>query len=256
MSTALITGASAGIGAEYARQLAARGDDLVLVARDAERLAALGRDLQAAHGIRTEVLTADLSDRADTGRVCDRLQDPDRPIDLLVNNAGFGLTRDFLDNDLAAEEAGLDVMVRAVLLTSHAAGRAMRARGRGRILNVSSIAGWIASSSYSAEKAFVTTLTEALATQLRGTGVTATAVCPGFTHTEFHGRAGLAMNWLPEALWLTPQEVVRESLADAEAGKVISIPGRQWKVLATAARAAPRPMIRSPRISSSHRRGR
>ncbi len=256
MSTALITGASAGIGAEYARQLAARGYDLVLVARDRERLGALGADLEAAHGIRTEVLTADLSDRAATGRVCDRLQDPDRPIDLLVNNAGFGLTQNFLDNDLAAEEAGLDVMVRAVMLTCHAAGRAMRARGRGRILNVSSIAGWIASSSYSAEKAFVTTLTEALATQLRGTGVTATAVCPGFTHTEFHGRAGLTMDWLPEAFWLTAQKVVRESLADAEAGKVISVPGRQWKVLATAARLAPRPMIRSPRISSSHRRGR
>lgn len=254
MPTALITGASAGIGAEFARQLAARGDDLVLVARDESRLVALAGELAAAHRVETEVLVADLSDRAAVERVCDRLADPARPVDLLVNNAGFGLKAAFLDNDIAEEEAGVDVMVRAVLLTCHAAGRAMRARGKGQLINISSVAGWIVSGTYAAEKSFVTVFTESLAVQLRGTGVTATAVCPGFTHTEFHDRAGLSMDRLPEWVWLSAEELVSAALADAEAGKTISVPGRRWKAIALLARVAPRPLLRSPRMSRRHRR--
>jgi len=244
MSTALVTGASAGIGRAFAERLAREGTDLVLVARDAARLEDLATGLRARHAVAVEVLVADLSDRVATAAVCARISDDLRPIELLVNNAGFGLQGTFLDNDLAAEEAGLDVMVRAVLLTSHAAGRAMRERGRGAILNVSSVAGFIANGTYSAEKAFVTVFTEGLASELAGTGVTATALCPGFTHTEFHARASIRMSALPESLWLDADDVVQQALTDVARGKVISVPGAQWKVIAAVVRVLPRPLLR------------
>ena len=244
MATALVTGASAGIGRAFAERLAREGSDLVLVARDRARLERLARELAAAHGVEVEVLVADLADRAATGEVCARLSDADRPVDLLVNNAGFGLRRRFLDNDLATEEAGLDVMVRAVMLTCHAAGRAMRERGRGTIVNVSSVASFIANGTYSAEKAFVTVFSEALASELAGTGVTVTALCPGFTRTEFHQRARLDISALPGGLWLDADDVVQQALADASAGKVVSVPGVQWKVVTTGVRMLPRPLVR------------
>ena len=174
-----------------------------------------------------------------------------RPVDLLVNNAGFGLKGSFLDNELADEEAGLDVMVRAVMLTSHAAGRAMRERGRGAILNVSSVASFIANGTYSAEKAFVTVFSEGLASELAGTGVTVTALCPGFTHTEFHARAGIAMSALPESLWLDADDVVQQALTDVAKGKVVSVPGAQWKVVTAGVRVLPRRSCEAARCGGS-----
>jgi short-subunit dehydrogenase len=253
MSTALITGASAGIGRAFAERLAREGADLVLVARDRARLEELGRSLTASHGVAVEVLVADLADREATGLVCDRLADRDRPVDLLVNNAGFGLRRSFLDNDLASEETGLDVMVRAVLLTCHAAGRAMREREQGAIVNVSSVASFIANGTYSAEKAFVTVFSEALAGELAGTGVTVTALCPGFTRTEFHRRAHIQLSMLPAALWLDADDVVHQALADVAAGKVVSVPGAQWKVLTTVVRTLPRPLVRGRAVRTLDR---
>ena len=244
MSTALVTGASAGLGRAFAERLAREGTDLVLVARDLARLEELARGLRQRHGVAVEVLVADLSDRAATGRVCDRLEDDLRPVDLLVNNAGLGYRHSFLDNDIAQEEAGLDVMVRAVLLTSHAAGRAMRERGHGAILNVSSVASFIANGTYSAEKAFVTVFTEGLASELTGTGVTATVLCPGFTRTEFHARAGIRTSALPESLWLDADDVVQQALTDVARGKVVSVPGAQWKVVTAGVRVLPRPLVR------------
>ncbi len=244
MSTALVTGASAGIGAALTRRLAREGSDLVLVARDRARLERLAAELRSAHGVDVEVLVADLADRAGTQDVCDRLADPARPVDLLVNNAGLGQGRSFLDNDVDQEEAALDVMVRAVLLTSHAAGRAMRERGHGAILNVSSIASWMASGTYSAEKSFVTVFSEALAGELRGTGVTVTALCPGLTRTEFHQRARLRLTGVPDAVWLDADDVAQQALADVAAGKVLSVPGPLWKAAATLVRAMPRPLLR------------
>jgi uncharacterized protein len=244
MSTALVTGATSGIGYEFARQLAERGHDIVLVARDRVRLENVSDELRRDYKVRSEVLVADLSDRAATQEVCARLADPTRPVDLLVNNAGLGLRKAFLDNDIAAEEAALDVMVRAVMLTCHAAGRAMRERGRGTILNVSSVASFIANGTYSADKAFVTVFSEGLASELAGTGVTVTALCPGFTRTEFHQRARIEVSALPGLLWLDADVVAQQALADAAAGKVISVPGAQWKVVATGVRLLPRPLVR------------
>ncbi|HIZ99551.1 MAG TPA: SDR family NAD(P)-dependent oxidoreductase, partial [Candidatus Janibacter merdipullorum] len=166
MTTALVTGATAGIGREFATQLASKGENLVLVARDTARLEALAIELTDAHGIAVEVLPADLADRTQLERVAERLRDSGRPVDLLVNNAGYSLGTPFVESDVEAEEQLLDVLVRAVLVLSHAAATAMVGRGRGQIINVSSVAGLLASGTYSAAKAYVTTFTESLSGQL------------------------------------------------------------------------------------------
>jgi short-subunit dehydrogenase len=254
MTTALVTGATAGIGREFALQLAARGDDLVLVARDVARLEALAAELRSRHGVDVEVLPADLGDRGRLSRVEGRLADDARPVDVLVNNAGYSLKGGFLDTEIAVEEARFDVLTRAVLVLSHAAGRAMRARGRGTIINVSSVASFLTSGTYSAEKSFVTVFTEGLATELAGTGVTATVLCPGFTHTEFHERADVDMSRVPDFMWLDAPRLVRDALADADRGKVVSVPGKRYKAMVTALRLIPRPVVRA-RSRSAHRPG-
>ena len=253
MTTALVTGATAGIGREFAQQLAARGDDLVLVARDVERLEELAAELRRTRGIQVEILPADLSDRAATARVAERLADPDRPVDVLVNNAGFGMKQSFLVNDLADEEGMFDVLCRAVLVLSHAAGRAMKSRGRGQIINVSSVAGWIASGTYSAAKSWVTVFTEGLAGELAGSGVTVTALCPGFVRTEFHQRAQIRDDAFPDALWLEAPMLVRQCLEDARAGKVISVPSLTYKALSVALKVVPRALVRSGGVVTRHR---
>ena len=253
MTTALVTGATAGIGREFALQLAARGDDLVLVARDVDRLEALAAELRATRGVEVEVLTADLSDREATARVAERLAEVDRPVDLLVNNAGFGMKKSFLAAELAEEEAMFDVLCRAVLVLSHAAGRAMKARGQGQIINVSSVAGWIASGTYSAAKSWVTVFSEGLAGELAGSGVTVTALCPGFTRTEFHARAKIRDDAFPGFMWLDASRLVRECLEDADKGRVISVPSVLYKGLHLATKIAPRRLLRSGGVVTRHR---
>ncbi|HHV20225.1 MAG TPA: SDR family oxidoreductase [Propionibacterium sp.] len=244
MPTALITGATSGIGAEFARQLADRGYDLVLVARDETRLKEYADELHHETAVDVEILPADLADRAQTQRVADRLEDQAQPIHLLVNNAGFGLRSTMLEPDTELEERALDVMCRAVLILGGAAARAMKQRGRGIIINTSSVAGIMAMGNYSAVKAFVTTYSESLAAQLRKSGVTVTALCPGWVHTEFHDRAAINASSIPSWAWIDKAVLVREALADAERGKVISVPTVGWNIAAMAARIAPRPIIR------------
>jgi uncharacterized protein len=242
--TALVTGGSAGIGAAFARALAARGHDLVLVARDGDRLASAAADLRARHGVEVEVLVADLADREALGRVAARVADRDRPVDLLVNNAGFGVREGFVGGDLGEQERMLDVLCRAVLVLSHAGATAMSERGRGALVTVSSVAGWSAMGPYAAAKAWATTFTEALAAELRGTGVTATALCPGFVRTEFHQRARMAMGWMPRAGWLDADELVAACLDDVRRGKVLSVPSRRYRLAVALLRHAPRALVR------------
>jgi short-subunit dehydrogenase len=241
--TALVTGATAGLGAEFARQLAARGHDLVLVARDVARLESTQNALSS---VRVETLPADLLTDEGCATVAERLANGD--IDLLVNNAGIGAYKPFGEAELEREEAQLDLNVRAVLRLSHAAVRAMKERGSGRIINISSVAGFVprgGNATYSASKAWVTMFSEALGVQLAGSGVTVTAVCPGFTHTEFHERANADMSHVPDRMWLDAKDVVREGLDDAFAGKAISVPSRRYKALVGATRALPRPVLRA-----------
>lgn len=245
MATALVTGASAGLGLEFAWQLATARHDVVLVARDAARLERLAGQLHAAAGVHAEVLPADLSVREDVERVAERLRATGRPVGLLVNNAGHAVGQRFVDGDLAREEAALDVMVRAVLVLSHAAVGQMTARGRGAILNVASVAALTASGTYSAHKAWVRTFTEGLAVELRGTGVTATVLCPGFVHTEFHDRAELDMSAVPGVAWLDADDVVAAALADVRRGRVISTPSLRYRAASGAVRVLPRAAVRA-----------
>ncbi len=243
--TALITGGTSGIGAAFARHLAARGTDLVLVARDAERLATHAESLHREFGVEVDILPADLADRDQVTIVQKRLEDPDRPIDLFINNAGFGLHKDLLIKDTSTDERGFDVMIRAVFLLGGAAGRAMQARGTGTIITTSSSSGYITMGNYSAIKAYVTAWTESLATQLKGSGVTVVALCPGWVRTEFHDRAGINQGSIPQWAWVDVNDVVREGLRAAEKGKVISVATVPWKIAVTLARVAPRGAIRA-----------
>lgn len=244
MGTALITGASAGLGLEFAWQLATARHDLVLVARDAERLERLAGQLHAAAGVHVEVLPADLSDRADVERVAERLRSVEHPVGLLVNNAGFAVHQRFVGGDVAREEAALDVMVRAVLVLAHAAAEQMTTRGRGAILNVASVAALMAGGTYSAHKAWVRSFTEGLAVELDGTGVTATVLCPGYVHTEFHERADIDMSRIPEVAWLHADDVVAAALADVRRGVVISTPSVRYRVGSGVVRMLPRAVVR------------
>ena len=231
MATALVTGGTSGIGAEFARQLAARGFDIVLVARDKARLGAMATELHAASGIFVEQLAADLGDRDDVQRVVERLTDSERPIEYFVNNAGFAVHSSLLSADTSIHERAIDVMIRAVLVLGGAAARAMRGRGHGSIVNVSSSAGLITMGSYSSIKAWVLSYSQGLAVELRGSGVVATALCPGWVRTEFHGRAGIRTSSIPESLWLESAPLVSAALRDVERRRVVSIPTVRYKAL-------------------------
>ena len=254
MGTALVTGGTAGIGHAFARRLAADGYDLVLVARDGDRLAQVAAELGARYGTAVEVMVADLAVRADVARVADRLAGA--PVDVLVNNAGFGLNTSFLGSDAADQERLLDVLCRAVLVISHAGAKAMVARGSGAIVNVSSVAGFAAMGTYGAAKAWVTAFTEALAVELSGTGVTATALCPGFVRTQFHDRARMNMSRLPARAWLDADTVVDACLADVRRGRVVSVPSARYRVAVFLARHAPRPLVRGVSNGVAQRRRR
>lgn len=240
MSTALVTGATAGIGHEFARQLAARGDDLVLVARDAARLEQVAEELRAAYGIDVETLVADLTVPDRLATVEQRVADRERPVDLLVNNAGFGLKERFLDNPIDVEQAQQDVLVRAVLRLSHAALGGMSERGRGGIINVSSVAAFLPRGTYSAAKAWVNSFSRWAHNEYGGRGVTVMALCPGFVKTEFHQRLGVDRDKsAPRLLWLEPDRLVRDALADFDKGKALSVPSKRYKAIVTATRMIP-----------------
>jgi len=242
--TALVTGPTAGIGQEFARQLAARGHDLVLVARDTGRLEELATRLRTTYGVAVEVLPADLGDRAQLATVEARLADRERPVDLLVNNAGFGMKEKFLANSIEDEQRMQDVLVTAVLRLSHAALGAMAERGSGGVINVSSVAAFLPRGTYSAAKAWVNSFSVWAHQEYAAQGVQVMALCPGFVKTEFHERLGIDRdNSAPSYLWLEADNLVREALADYDAGKALSIPSKRYKAITTVARVVPRPLL-------------
>jgi short-subunit dehydrogenase len=240
----LITGPTSGLGAGYARRFARDGYDLVLVARDIARLEDLAAELRAANGVDVEILAADLSVAADRDRVAQRLA---AGVRVLVNNAGFGTSGEFWSADPALLQRQLDVNVTAVMHLTRAALPPMLEAGTGSVINIASVAGLLSGrgSTYSASKAWVVFFSEGLANGLAGTGVGVHAVCPGFVRTEFHERAGIEMASIPAPMWLTVDDVVSESLADIAKGKVVSIPGVQYKVLTSAGRLIPRALVRA-----------
>jgi short-subunit dehydrogenase len=241
---ALITGPTSGLGAGFARRYAVDGYDLVLVARDADRLECLGAELHDEAGANVEILVADLAVEADRAKVADRLATGVR---VLVNNAGFGTSGEFWTSDLSLLQSQLDVNVTAVMQLTHAALPPMLAAGEGTVINVASVAGLLPGrgSTYSASKAWVIAFTEGLANGLAGTGVGVHALCPGFVHTEFHARAGIDMAGTPSWFWLEVDDVVRETMADVAKDKVVIVPGLQYKALTTGGRIVPRNLLRT-----------
>jgi uncharacterized protein len=243
--TALVTGASRGIGESLARRLAAEGSDLVIVARRAEPLQVLAATLRSAHQISVEVLAADLASPAGLALAEARLSDPRRPIELLVNNAGFGSSGAFADLPAAGAEDQIQLNVTALVRLTRAALPGMRSRGHGGVLNVSSVAGFFPAPGdavYGATKAFVTSFSESLAAELKGSGVHVTALCPGITRTGFRGAtvsgpAGLA--------WLDADKVAGAGLEAVAAGRVLSVPGAQYKSAVSLTRMIPRSVLRS-----------
>jgi short-subunit dehydrogenase len=236
--TALITGPTAGIGHEFAVQLAQRGYDLVLVARNEERLKEVAAELSS-YGATSEVIVADLSLRPEMERVEKRLA---QGVDLLVNNAGFGHKNPFLANSVDDEVAMLDVLVTAVLRLSHAALTAMVERGEGGVINVSSIAGELPRGTYSAAKAYVTRFSEWADLTYRDQGVRTMALLPGFTKTEFHERMDVSRESAPSWMWLEAEDLVREALDDFDKGRTTSIPSKRYKALTAVARYTPAPV--------------
>jgi len=253
MPVALITGATAGIGHAFVRALAGEGYDLVLVARDEERLASLAA---GPPGISITPLPADLTTVKGRAAVADRLASG---VDLLVNNAGASINEAFDESSWASERRLLHLHVETVLQLCHAAVPAMLAAGRGDIINVSSVAGFFPTSGgpiYAAEKAFVTALSEGLAAQYADRGVRVMALCPGFTHTEFHERAGLPTDGIPKQLWLTADQVVSDGLKDLRRGRAISVPGLTYKGIVAVGRYLPRPILQAASRIARGRRGR
>ena len=240
VGTALVTGPTAGIGREIAAQLSARGYRLILVARDEQRLKDVARQLGNA-----DVLPADLSDAAQRAAV----EEAARDVDWLVNNAGYGLNSSFMKSSVDDEQKMLDVLVTAPMRLTHAALPAMAARGYGRVLNVSSVAGWVPFGTYSAAKAWVTVFSEGLAAQTPR-NIHITAVCPGFTRTEFHERADMQVDG-PGFMWLNAAQVAAEGIADCDRGKVISVPSLRYQALVQVARHAPRGALRRASQSRS-----
>jgi uncharacterized protein len=255
MTTALITGATAGLGAAFARRLARDGHHLVLVARDKERLREHATRLHDRHGVEASVLAADLSTDEGISAVEARLADRDHPVDLLVNNAGFGNRGTYLNVPLEDELTMLKVHCEAVLRLTSAAATGMRERGRGGVVNVASVAAFVPRGTYGASKAWVVQFTQGAAKDLAGSGVRLMALCPGFIRTEFHERAGMETGSIPGWMWLDADAVVGAAMKDLARGRSVSIPDARYKALMGAVRLLPRELLSKASSTTGRRYG-
>ncbi|ONI91094.1 short-chain dehydrogenase [Saccharothrix sp. ALI-22-I] len=251
MSTALVTGAAAGIGAQFAHHLARIGYGLVLVARDEERLDRTAAALRAEHGVAVEVLAADLATEDGIAAVERRAA---LGADLVVNNAGFGQRGDFLASDLVGELAMLKVHCEAVLRITRAALPPMLERGSGGVINVASVAAFFSRGTYSASKAWVITFSDSVRQQVDGSGVRVMALCPGWVRTEFHERSGMDTTGIPGFLWLDADRLVAAAMRDLRRGVAVSVPGVAYKVLIGLGKILPRRVTTalSARAGSHH----
>ena len=239
---ALVTGATSGIGESFTRLLAAKGFNLVLVARDEVRLHERAAGLKQNYGAESVVIVADLATEAGCAKVEDYIRANE--IEVLINNAGFGINKAFTMSDLAKEEEVLKVLVRTPMRLMHVALPAMKERNSGVVINVSSVASFIAGGAYSASKAYLTVLSESLSTELSATNIKVSALCPGFTRTEFHQRGRMKMAGLPNFMWLKSDVLVAKAWKDAISGKPVSIPGWQYKPLVGIISLVPRAAVR------------
>ena len=243
MPRALVTGATAGIGHAFADALAARGHDLVLVARDEERLSSVAQALRQRDGVQVEVLRADLTADADLQQVAEALTSTSAPVDLLVNNAGSSLAQWFGTTDITEEQKQLDLLVRAPMYLMDAALKAMSGRRGGAVINVASVAAFTPRGTYSAHKAWIVNLSQWAHLHYADVGVRVQALCPGFVRTEFHQRMGVDPGTVPRWMWLKAPAVVNASLKDLDRGKAVSIPSLRYKVLTALTRIVPAGLV-------------
>lgn len=237
---ALVTGASSGLGAEYVRALARAGHNIVLVARDRDRLQALGDQVERDFSVATEVLPADLHAPRDVASVATRLADARRPVRVLVNNAGYGIGEDLATSDVGEERNHLAIHVTVPLELTKAVLPGMLERAEGRVVFVSSVAGYLARGSYSAHKAWGLSMARSLNATYKSRGVHVSAVAPGFTRTEFHQRMSMNISMYPKFLWLQAPYVVERSLRAVEAGRAVTIPSLRYKTLVAVAAILPK----------------
>ena len=241
-SWALVTGATAGIGESFTRLLAANNYNIVLVARDAQRMQERAQQLESQFNISTHMIQADLATDIGCGLVESYIKN--NQIDVLINNAGFGLNKAFTLSEVDAEQQMLDVLVRTPMRLMHGVLPGMKERNKGVVINVSSVAGYIAGGSYSASKSYITVISESINTELAATNVKVSALCPGFTRTEFHQRARMSMKGLPSFMWLNSDKLVEKAWVDALKGRAISIPGWQYQLLVFIIHTVPRSLVR------------
>ena len=241
-SWALVTGATAGIGESFTRLLAENNYNIVLVARDMPRLHERASQLQSQFNVQTHIIQADLSTDAGCAAVEEYITN--NQIDVLINNAGFGINKAFTMSELKAEQEMFDVLVRTPMRLMHIVLPGMKQRNKGVVINVSSVAGYIAGGSYSAAKTYLTVISESLHTELAGTNIKISALCPGFTRTEFHQRGRMSMKGLPSFMWLNSDRLVAKAWSDALKGKAVSIPGWQYQLLVFVIHSLPRSVIR------------
>jgi len=241
-SWALVTGATSGIGESFTRLLAENNYNIVLVARDMPRLQERARELEAKFRVETHIIQADLS--TDAGCAVVEQYIANNQVDVLINNAGFGLNKAFTMSDIDAEQQMFDVLVRTPMRLMHVALPLMKQRNKGVIINVSSVAGFIAGGTYSAAKSYLTVLSESLHTELSGTNIKISALCPGFTRTEFHQRGRMSIKGLPSFMWLDSDKLVAKAWSDALKGEAVSIPGWQYQLLVFVIHSLPRSIIR------------
>jgi short-subunit dehydrogenase len=251
-SWALVTGATAGIGESFTRLLAENNYNLVLVARDVSRLQERASQLQSQFNVQTHIIQADLS--TDTGCAAVEQYIASNQIDVLINNAGFGINKAFTMSELKAEQEMFDVLVRTPMRLMHGVLPGMKQRNKGVVINVSSVAGYIAGGSYSAAKSYLTVISESLHTELADTNIKVSALCPGFTRTEFHQRGRMSMKGLPSFLWLDSDELVAKAWSDALKGEALSIPGWQYQLLVFVIKRLPRSIVRKVGMRTKQRK--
>ncbi|MBM7051481.1 MULTISPECIES: SDR family oxidoreductase [unclassified Rothia (in: high G+C Gram-positive bacteria)] len=235
----LITGASAGIGREFARQYAQRGYHLVIHGRNRSALESLAQQLTHRYGVEVEILTADLAVPHEVEQVTERLSDAAKPVEILINNAGFGLGKAFENASVHEHAQQVEVLAKVPLQLMHVACQQMLTRGRGRVINVASVAAFMPNGTYSAVKRFLVTLSESAHLQYAPRGISVTAVCPGLTRTGFHGAMGVDEPMLPGIFWLTPEQIVREAIDANLKGKAVCVPSLPYKVLVAVQKIMP-----------------
>jgi uncharacterized protein len=242
---ALVTGTTSGIGKSFCELLAAEGYNLVLVSRDLVRMKTQAQLLKAASNIEVELLQADLSDIEHIKNVATRLSDTSKPIEVLVNNAGFGINSDFSTSKIELQSDLVNCMVISPMRLTHAAINSMEKFNKGYIINVSSVAAYMAGSTYCAAKSWLTVFTESIYSELKSKGIQIHAICPGFTNTEFHSRCNQDVSGVPDIVWLSPDKVAVSAWNSVRKGKVIYVPGIQYKGLVFLHQYAPRFVVRN-----------